>query len=71
MPWYILRDTVDSSPIDGINKPRSMCAPDAESALLSVTVQGVKAELADVAPSTADKALKYISRRLTFKQASV
>ena len=60
MPWFILKDSVDSSSIDGINKRRAMCAPNEELALFSVTGQGVIAKLDDVKAVDGTQAMRYV-----------
>ncbi len=71
MPWFILRESVDSSPIDGGNKRRALCAPDLERALFSVTAQGVKATLEDVKPASGLAAFRYAQGIGTFDEPYV
>lgn len=60
MPWFILNETIDSSPIDGVNKRRAMCAPDEKLALFSVVRQGVNATQDDVKAVDGTQAMRYV-----------
>ena len=69
MPWFILRETVDTTPIDGTNRRRALCGRDLEHALGGLTLQGVEATATDIAPSDGLRAIRYAEGKLTFEEA--
>lgn len=68
MPWFILKEHIDTRPIDGTQRRRALCAPDEQMALESVTVQGVKAEPSDVKACSGLHAMKYAFGERAFEE---
>lgn len=69
MPWFILKELVDTRPLDGTNRPRALCAPDANLALFSVTLRGVEATPQDVKQVDGLHAMKYAHGQVSWDEA--